>query len=73
MTVYLFGEGTNFALGVFGLTALAVIGLSLLFYRISDTAKRRRSLGYQQFGRCRRIGRCQKMLSNISFTTRSVL
>ena len=45
MTVYLFGQGANFALLVFGLTALAVIGLYLLFQRISDTAKRRRSLG----------------------------
>ena len=45
MTVYLFSQGANFALLVFGLTALAVIGLYLLFQRISDTAKRRRSLG----------------------------
>ena len=45
MTAYLFSQGANFALLVFGLTALAVIGFSLLFQRISDTAKRRRSLG----------------------------
>ena len=45
MAVQLFGEGTDFAAGVFGLTALTVIGLYLLFYRISDAARRRQSLG----------------------------
>jgi hypothetical protein len=45
MAVQLFGEGTDFAAGVFGVTALVVIGLYLLFHRIADSTKRRRSLG----------------------------
>ena len=45
MAVHLFGEGTDLAAGVFGLTALVVIGLYLLFHRIADATKRRRSLG----------------------------
>ena len=39
MSVYLFGQGANFALLVFGLTALVVVGVSLLLYRIVGAAK----------------------------------
>jgi hypothetical protein len=42
----LFGDGADFSVAVFGLAALAAIGFYLLFQRISDTAKRRRSLGF---------------------------
>ena len=43
MSVYLFGQGANFALLVFGLTALVVVEVSLLLYRIVDADKQRRS------------------------------
>ena len=43
MSVYLFGQGANFALLVFGLTALVVVGVSLLLHRIADAAKRRQA------------------------------
>lgn len=43
MADYLFDQGASFALLVFGLTALAVVGVVLLLYRFADAAKRRRS------------------------------
>ena len=56
MTVYLFSQGANFALLVFGLTALAVIGLLSSVSSNFGYAKRRRSSGHQHFGRYRCIG-----------------
>ncbi len=56
MTVYLFSQGANFALLVFGLTALAVIGLLSSVPTNLGYSKTASVAGHQHFGRYRCIG-----------------
>jgi hypothetical protein len=50
MSGYLLGQGANLALILFALTALAVVGISLLLYRIAYAIKQRRATRYADAG-----------------------
>ena len=50
MSDYLLGQGANFALILSALTALVVVGISLLLYRIADAIKQRRATRYADAG-----------------------